>query len=118
MQHWADGGTTGLYNLVLLRKRHHWLVYEEGFRISLDSSGEVKLVRPDGRPFPAATPSPFWTGAPLASVTERLDQDGVTIDSQTVTPAWRSERLDVGWAVGRLWRSRSDGPVTPAAREW
>ena len=68
-------------------------------------------MRPDGRPFPAAPPPPPWTGAPLAPVTERLDQEGIEIDSQTATPAWRGERVNVGWAVGLLWRPRSDAPI-------
>ena len=59
--------------------------------------------------FPAAPP-PLWTGAPLEPVTERLDQEGVTVDSQTGTPAWRGERVDIGWVVGSLWWPRSDGP--------
>ena len=111
VQHWADGGTTSLENLVLLCRRHHRVVHEEGFRITLDAAGEVKFLRPDGRPFPAAPPPPLWTGAPLAPATERLEQDGVTIDAQTATPAWKGERMDINWVVDSLWRPRSEGTV-------
>ena len=104
VQHWADGGTTSLENLVLLCRHHHRVVHEEGFRITLDAAGEVKFLRPDGRPFPAAPPPPLWTGAPLAPVTEQLEQDGVTIDAQTATPAWKGERVDVNWVVDAIWR--------------
>jgi len=31
VRHWADGGTTCLDNLVLLCRRHHRAVHEEGF---------------------------------------------------------------------------------------
>ena len=106
VRHWADGGETALDNLVLLCRRHHRAVHEEGFRITLDATGDVEFMRPDGRPFPAAPPPPLWTGAPLAPVTEKLDQDGVEIDSQTATPAWRGERVDIGWVVDSLWRPR------------
>ena len=77
VQHWADGGATALDNLVLLCRRHHRTVHEEGFRITLDGTGNVQFVRPDGRPFPAVPPPPLWAGAPLAPVTDRLDRDDI-----------------------------------------
>ena len=111
LQHWADGGATALDNLVLLCRRHHRAVHEEGFRITLDATGDVQFVRPDGRPFPVVPPAPLWTGAPLAPVAVRLNRDDISIDPHTATPAWRGERLDVGWAVGVLWRPRvAPGP--------
>ena len=113
VEHWADGGATRLDNLVLLCRRHHRVVHEEGFRITLDAAGEVEFLRPDGRPFPAAPLPPLWSGAPLAPVTERLDQDGVTIDGQTATPAWKGERMDINWVVDSLWRPRSEGLEAP-----
>ncbi len=110
VQHWADGGETVLDNLVLLCRRHHRAVHEEGFRITLDAAGDVQFMRPDGRPFPVAPPPPVWTGAALAPVTDRLDEEGVEIDSQAAPPAWRGERVDIGWAVGLLWKPRPDAP--------
>ena len=109
VEHWADGGATSLENLVLLCRRHHRVVHEEGFRITLDATGEVEFTRPDGRPFPAAPPQPLWTGAPLAPVTDRLDQDGVAIDSRTAAPAWRGEQVDINWVVDSVWQPRSEG---------
>ena len=112
VQHWADGGATALDNLVLLCRRHHRAVHEEGFRITLDATGDVQFVRPDGRPFPAVPPAPLWIGAPLAPVTERLDREGAAIGPHTATPVWRGERVDIGWAVGVLWRPRgAPGPA-------
>ena len=111
VQHWADGGATRLDNLVLLCRRHHRVVHEEGFRITLNATGDVEFLRPDGRPFPVAPPPPLWAGTPLAPVTDRLDQDDITIDPHTATPAWRGERVDIGWAVGLLWRPRSVAAV-------
>ena len=106
MWHWADGGATALDNLVLLCRRHHRAVHEEGFSVTLDARGNVQFARPDGRPLLVAPPARAWTGAPLGPVMERLAQDDIAIGPHTATPAWRGERLDVGWAVGVLWRPR------------
>ena len=35
VEHWADGGRTALDNLVLLCRRHHRAVHEEGFRVTI-----------------------------------------------------------------------------------
>ena len=43
--------------VVLLCRRHHRAVHEEGFRVTLDTDGDVQFVRPDGRPFPAVPPA-------------------------------------------------------------
>ncbi len=108
VRHWANGGATALDNLVLLCRRHHRAVHEEGFRVTVDAAGEVRFVRPDGRPLPAVPPPPRWIGLPLAPTNERLDREDISIGPNTATPAWRGERLDVGWAVGVLWRPRAD----------
>ena len=112
IEHWADGGETALENLVLLCRRHHRAVHEEGFGITLDAAGEVQFTRPDGRPFPAAPPPPLWTGAPLAPMIEKLEQEGVEIDAHTAAPNWKGERVDIGWAVGLLWQPSSQGATT------
>ena len=109
VRHWADGGETVLENLVLLCRRHHRAVHEEGFRITLDAAGDVEFVRPDGRPFPQAAPPPLWTGEALAPVNERLEQESLEIDAHTATPHWKGERVDMNWAVDLLWRPRPAG---------
>ncbi len=108
LRHWAHGGPTALGNLVLLCRRHHRAVHEEGFRVSLGPAGEARFVQPDGRPLPEAPLLPPVAGEPLAPVTARLDRAGMRIGPHTATPAWRGERLDVDWAVGVLWRPRGD----------
>jgi HNH endonuclease len=45
--HWADGGETGLHNLMLLCRPHHRLVHEGGFRLEL-VEGMPVFRRPDG----------------------------------------------------------------------
>ena len=80
IRHWAHGGETALSNLVLLCRRHHRAVHEEGFRVTVDASGAAAFVRPDGRPLPAAPPAPHWTGLPLEP----------TVRSGWRQPAWTS----------------------------
>jgi hypothetical protein len=52
VQHWIDGGETGVDNLVLLCSYHHRLLHEGGFRIRRDYQGEHYFVRADGRAIP------------------------------------------------------------------
>ncbi|HEU5190648.1 MAG TPA: HNH endonuclease signature motif containing protein [Methylomirabilota bacterium] len=52
IQHWAHGGPTTLANLVLLCRRHHRAVHEDGYRITREEDGKLTFLRPDGRPLP------------------------------------------------------------------
>ncbi len=106
VRHWAHGGATALDNLVLLCRRHHRTVHEGGFSVALGAAGDVRFVRPDGRPLEEAPPLPAVTASPLAPVAARLERAGVRLGPQTGMPAWRGERLDVDWAVSVLWRPR------------
>ena len=106
IEHWADGGRTALDNLVLLCRRHHRAVHEEGFRVTRDTARDVHFLRPDGRPLAAAPPAPAWAGSALEATNDRLAAAGIAIDARTATPAWQGERLDLGWAISVLWRPR------------
>ena len=65
VQHWADGGMTRLDNLLMLCRRHHRAVHEEGFTIELRDGGDARFFWPDGRPFSEAPPAPRWAGPAL-----------------------------------------------------
>ena len=107
VQHWADGGATRLDNLVLLCRRHHRAVHEEGFTVRLDPAGDAEFCWPDGRPFPAVPPPPRWSGPPLAPTDARLAASAIVIDADTATPDWHGERLDVGFAIDVMWMPRT-----------
>ena len=111
LEHWADGGRTALDNLVLLCRRHHRAVHEEGFRVTLDADGGVQFVGPDGRPLPEAPPAPAWAGPALQPTNDDLAEAGIEIDADTATPSWRGERLDLDYAMSVLWRPRREPPA-------
>lgn len=48
LQHWADGGTTKLANLVTLCRFHHRAVHEGGVRVERLADGAWRFTRPDG----------------------------------------------------------------------
>ncbi|HEY7039167.1 MAG TPA: HNH endonuclease signature motif containing protein, partial [Methylomirabilota bacterium] len=48
VRHWAQGGPTILSNLVLLCRRHHRAVHEDGYRIVRATDGTLGFLRPDG----------------------------------------------------------------------
>lgn len=58
--HWADGGPTELSNLVLLCRRHHRAVHENGMRICMDRERAVVFYTAAGRPL-AGAPAPGST---------------------------------------------------------
>jgi hypothetical protein len=46
IHHWADGGKHVMPNLVLLCRRHHRMVHEEGWRLVVVGGGDVAAVPP------------------------------------------------------------------------
>ena len=101
VRHWADGGESRLDNLVLLCRRHHRAVHEDGFRLEMDD-GLPSFRRPDGTPLPESPER------------DRLDVDPVEIlrDRYAAAPAGPAPlcgggRLDLDWAIAALWRPRT-----------
>ena len=111
IEHWADGGRTVLDNLVLLCRRHHRAVHEEGFRVTIDAAGGAQFLQPDGRPLTEAPLAPAWTGPALQPTNDGLAAAGIEIDADTATPSWRGERLDLDFAMRVLWRPRREPPA-------
>ncbi|HEY8796898.1 MAG TPA: DUF222 domain-containing protein, partial [Candidatus Dormibacteraeota bacterium] len=46
LQHWADGGKHVMDNLVLLCRRHHRKVHEEGWQLGITPDGDIAAVPP------------------------------------------------------------------------
>jgi 5-methylcytosine-specific restriction endonuclease McrA len=62
IRHWADGGPTTLSNLVLLCRRHHRAVHEEGFQVERRGDGEVIFWWPTGTSMAAVPTAPHVAG--------------------------------------------------------
>ncbi len=102
IRHWARGGPTTLSNLAMLCRRHHRAVHEEGYRIAREADGALMFRRPDGRLVPDVPDPPLLFRDPLDMLREANLTHGVSLDSHTIMPGWRGERLDVGWAIDVL----------------
>jgi 5-methylcytosine-specific restriction endonuclease McrA len=102
IRHWARGGPTTLSNLVLLCRRHHRAVHEEGYEMERRDDGELSIRRPDGQPLPAV-PAPIAVSAdPYETLRTRHAAQGLDIHARTAMPSWLGERLDLGYALDVL----------------
>ena len=96
--HWADGGETCMDNLVLLCRRHHRLVHEGGYTVSMcSSSDQVEFTSPNGKVL-SPCPEPRSRGN-VISILRINRKSGLKITAETSTPRWRGERMDHGLAV-------------------
>lgn len=112
VRHWAEGGETGLDNLVLLCPVHHRLVHEGGFDVRRLDDGVLRFTAPNGNPVRA--PAPREASSP-GTVAAQNDALGLTIDSETAMAHWHGERIDYDHAVMvtmHSWNSDGSHPDT------
>jgi Domain of unknown function (DUF222)/HNH endonuclease len=102
IQHWAQGGPTTLSNLVLLCRRHHRAVHEEGFQVERGESGELQFRSPHGWVLAYVSPPSRMPDGAEAKVRAWNTSSGITIHPHTATPKWNGERLNLGWAIDAL----------------
>lgn len=101
IRHWADGGPTRLDNLILLCRKHHRAVHEEGFRVVRTGEGTAIFFRPDGIRLEFAPPAPIciyrdpWLKSNINGMNACLPR---SIDSR----CWDGEPLHLVWAVDVL----------------
>ncbi len=86
VEHWADGGETSLANTVLLCRRHHRLVHEEGHRVVSDRNGRVVFFDSRGKPIATSSPPTRIAADPLGTLIERNRARGVAPDWRTALP--------------------------------
>ena len=104
IEHWIEGGKTRIDNLVLLCRRHHRAVHEEGFRVEIADRYDTtaRFYWPDGRRFPDVPPPPILPD-PVADLKSNHGRLGIRVGPDTTTPLWNGEPFDVGWAVHVMW---------------
>ena len=102
IRHWARGGPTTLSNLALLCRRHHRAVHEEGYQVTREPDGTLMFWRPDGRSIPDVPDPPVLPRDSIDVMWETNTAVGVSVGSHTLTPLWRGEPVDVGWAIDVL----------------
>ena len=102
VRHWARGGPTTLSNLILLCRRHHRSVHEEGYSVERDADGTLRFSQPDGRPLPDVPVAPALPGDSVEALRRNHEAAGMRIHERTAIPRWYGERLDVGWAIDVL----------------
>jgi hypothetical protein len=102
IMHWADGGETSMENLVLLCRRHHRLVHEEGFGVQAGQLATINFTLPDGKVIPSC-PAPNFRGN-VIELKARNQRLGLDINSKTPVPSWLGERMDYSIAVEGLLR--------------
>jgi 5-methylcytosine-specific restriction endonuclease McrA len=102
IRHWAQGGPTTLSNLVLLCRRHHRSVHEDGYTVARQPDGTLEFRRPDGRELPDVPPQPAVPDDPAESLREIHAAYGLRIHARTAMPNWDGRGLNVGWAIDVL----------------
>lgn len=93
---WENGGETKLENLILLCRRHHRLVHEEGYGLTCPAPGVFVFTRPDGRLVPEVR-----TLAPLSGpcLQDRNLNEGLTINAGTCRSLGEGESFDLGMTM-------------------
>lgn len=99
VRHWADGGATRLDNLVLLCRRHHRAVHEEGFRVVLGKDDSIRFYTPRGKPVADTPVAPELPAKAVTTLRRDHEERGLQIDASTADPSWRGETLDLSWAL-------------------
>lgn len=89
--YWRHGGRTDLANLILVCSRHHTLIHQYGWQLTLHDDRSLTVMTADGLPLPHRHPLPV---APAAE----LDPDE-TITPSTLPTRWSGERMDLDHVV-------------------
>jgi Domain of unknown function (DUF222) len=91
-------GPTALSNLGLLCRRHHRLVHEGGFGLTVDDDGGMHFYRPDGTEI-RRPPPPRTDGNQLIAANGQV---GLTIGPETCKSGWDGWRMDTTYVADML----------------
>lgn len=106
VRHWADGGETSLDNLVLLCRRHHVAVHEEGYRVELEPDGRARFYSPQGWEIEQAPALSYPVGDADPELVDFVAEKGVPIGAWTGSAECYADggRVDYGLVIGELWQ--------------
>ncbi len=88
--HWSEGGPTSLENLMLVCRRHHCALHEGGFSAARHDDGTVTFFRPNG--------------GIVQEVPDVMRTPPLPLPPAGRLPVWDGTPLNLGWAIGVLWR--------------
>ena len=97
IEHWADGGSTSIDNLVQLCRHHHRLLHEGGYSVERRGSQFI-FRRPDGREIRAVPRAPRGRTAMLREANRRW---GGPLQPDACVPA-SYEPMDLGRCVDAM----------------
>jgi hypothetical protein len=114
IEHWADGGETSLKNTLLLCRRHHRLVHENGYRIFSDREGQVVFFTPRGKAIAAVPPRAEALAASDWDATDGTGLDETQPDGAAAAVVDRNRRRGVepDWRSG-MPAYRHDNDIPP-----
>jgi 5-methylcytosine-specific restriction endonuclease McrA len=99
IKHWAQGGPTKLSNLVLLCRRHHRSIHEEGFQVQRLADGELQFRHPSGWLIPEVPEPPSVPADAGETLRSQNAAASIHVDGTTLRPDWDGTGLNVGWAI-------------------
>jgi 5-methylcytosine-specific restriction endonuclease McrA len=99
IRHWAQGGPTKLSNLVLLCRRHHRSVHEDGFQVERLADGELRFRHPRGWLIPDAPEPPAVPADAGETLRAQNAAVGVEVNRNTLRPDWDGTRLNLHYAI-------------------
>jgi Domain of unknown function (DUF222)/HNH endonuclease len=106
IEHWAQGGETGLSNLVQLCRHHHRLLHEGCYAVAHGPDGRLTFRRPDGRRITDCPQTP--RGHVGAVHTRRIRPDACVSLSH-------GERMDLDLGVDWMLAFAPPAPATAVA---
>ena len=96
--HWADGGETVLANMLLLCRRHHRRVHEDGYSVHSDTGGQIVFFTSKGRAFGEVPQMPDLPPDPFEDLMRRNRERGIRPDWRSGMPEWKRDR-DIPWDI-------------------
>ena len=89
-------------NLVLLCRRHHRAVHEEGYQVERGADDALQFRCPNGQPLPDVPPPAAVPPDPIQVLRATHTANGLHLHATTLRASWLGEKLDVGWAIDVL----------------